>query len=242
MKTFFRDLNSTMSQALTPVVKWLFYISVGSFILITLSRLFGHLAPSFLVSNLGASLNGILHGKIWQLITYAFVHAGLFHLMFNLLAIYFFGQRLEHRWGSSSFLKFVIVVIVGAVLVHLSVAGINAAVTGQGGNDTIVGISGLVYGVMLACAIYYPDDVVYLQFLIPIKMKFLVAIMAFITIVSSLEGSAGSGIAHLTHLGGLVFAFLYIKVPVLFDWIPEPRIPFRKKPKFVDPRERWRKF
>jgi membrane associated rhomboid family serine protease len=106
-------------------------------------------------------------------------------------------------------------------------------------NQVIVGISGVVYGVMLACALYYPDDIVYFQFFIPIKLKYLVGIMAVLTFISS--GSGQGNIAHLTHLGGLIFAFLYVKVPVLFDWIPAPR-PLKKKPRYVEPRERWRNF
>ena len=102
----------------------------------------------------------------------------------------------------------------------------------------IIGLSGVIYGVMIACAMYYPDDIVYFQFLIPIKLKYLVAIMAVLTFLGSSQGS--SGIAHLTHLGGLLFGFLYVKFPGAFEWIPVIRNPFRKKPRIIDPRDRWR--
>ncbi len=241
MRNFFKELDSNLSNVLSPVVKWIIYLCVGVFVLFLLVSPFSAGAASGMFYWLGASVSDtILKGRIWQLVTYAFVHAGFGHLFFNLRGLYFFGQRLEYRWGSPQFAKFCLIVGAGAVLTHLAVVGLLYVLNGSPMNQVIVGISGVVYGVMLACALYYPDDIVYFQFFIPIKLKYLVGIMAVLTFISS--GSGQGNIAHLTHLGGLIFAFFYVKAPVLFDWIPAPRNPLKKKPRYVDPRERWRNF
>lgn len=240
MRNFFSELDSNLSNVLSPVVKWIIYICVAVYIVFLLAAPFSAQAATALYYWLGASVTEtILKGRIWQFVTYAFVHGGFGHLFFNLLALYFFGQRLEYRWGSPQFAKFCLIVGAGAVLTHLVVVALMHAATGAPMNQVIVGISGVVYGVMLACALYYPDDIVYFQFFIPIKLKYLVGIMAVLTFISS--GSGQDNIAHLTHLGGLIFGFLYVKVPGMFSWIPAPR-PLRKKPRYVDPRERWRNF
>lgn len=242
MKNFFRELDTNLRRFLSPVVRWIVYICTGVFLLLVLAGAVAPGAGYFLVHFLGASVHDtLLRFHLWQLVTYAFVHASFGHLFFNLLALYFFGQRLEFRWGSAQFARFCVIVGAGAVLTHLVVVGLLSLTQGASTAPVIVGISGVVYGVMLACAMYYPDDVVYIYFLVPVKLKYLVAIMGVFTFLSA--SSQGSNIAHLTHLGGLLFAFLYVKTPRLFDWVPVVRHwPWRKKrPEFVDPRERWRR-
>ncbi len=239
MRNFFRELDANLSNVLSPVVKWIIYLCVGVYLFLLVGSSVSPNVGGFIYHWLGASVGDtILKGRIWQLVTYAFVHAGFGHLFFNLLGLYFFGQRLEHRWGSAQFTRFCLIVGAGAVLTHLVVTGMLHLTANFSMSALIVGISGVVYGVMIACALYYPDDIVYFQFFIPIKLKYLVAIMALLTFISA--GGSQGNIAHLTHLGGLLFGFLYVRYPQLFRWIPALRIPFRKKPRYVDPRERWR--
>jgi membrane associated rhomboid family serine protease len=239
MRNFLRELDATLSNALSPVVKWIIYLCVGIYLFLLIGSSLAPATSGFLYHWLGASVSDtILKGRVWQLATYAFVHAGFGHLFFNLLGLYFFGQRLEFRWGSEQFAKFCLIVGAGAVLTHLVVTGLLHLATGSSIGAVIVGISGVVYGVMIACALYYPDDIVYFQFFIPIKLKYLVAIMAILTFISA--GGSQGNVAHLTHLGGLLFGYLYVKFPLIFEWIPALKIPLRKKPRYVDPRERWR--
>jgi len=241
LKNFLRELDMNLRQFLSPVVRWLIYLCVGVFLLIMIVSAVAPNGVGLIYNLLGASVSHtLLKGQLWQLVTYAFVHVGFGHLFFNLLGLYFFGQRLEFRWGSPQFARFCVIVGAGAVLTHLAVVSIMHQVSGVSMGSTIVGISGVVYGVMIACALYYPDDIVYFQFFIPIKLKYLVAIMGVLTFVSA-AGNRGQ-IAHLTHLGGLLFGFLYVKTPWMFDWVPTiKRVPFRKGPRYVDPRERWRR-
>lgn len=242
MKNFFRELNTTLSGALSPVVKWLLYICTGMFLVTIIGATFLPAFPNLLFKFFGASLqDSIFKGRVWQLVTYCFVHGSFMHLLFNMLPLYFFGQRLEYRWGSPAFARFCFILAAGAVLTHLVVTGVQYAVTGGSiSAPYIVGFSGVVYGLMIACALYYPDDIVYFQFLIPIKLKYMVAVMALFTFLSSFQ-SANSGVAHMTHLGGLLFGYLFVKFPALFDWIPVFKPRRKRGPEYVDPRERWRR-
>jgi membrane associated rhomboid family serine protease len=220
LKAYFRELDSSIGQFFTPVVKWLVYLCCGVFLL----QLF---APRAIIMYLGASpANTIYRGMVWQLVTYAFVHGGFGHLFFNLLALFFFGKRLEERWGSGTFIRFVFVVIVGSVLTHLLVT-LSGGLFGRPAMiySFIIGISGLVYGVMLVYALYYPNDPVYLYGILPIKVKHLVAIMGLLAFLASSQGS--DGVAHLTHLGGLLFGYLFYRFPRFFDRIPLPS--FRRR-------------
>lgn len=156
----------------------------------------------------------------WTPLTYMFVHAGFFHFLFNMLTLFFFGPPLEERWGSREFLKFYLVAGLGGAL--LSIATPHASIGGA---------SGAVYGVMLAYAMYWPDNPVYIWGIFPVKVKWLVLALAAISAFGALA-SYGSGVAHWAHLGGFVTAFLYLRSP----WGPSPwgAVPSsarRKKPR-----------
>src|SRR5690242_872122 len=115
MREYMRELNANMSQWFTPAVKWLFYLCIGTFIV---QLIFGNL----IVLWLGASPASTLYRfRLWQLVTYMFVHGSPMHLIFNLLCLWFFGMQLEDRWGTARFVKFVVFVGACAVLFHLVV-------------------------------------------------------------------------------------------------------------------------
>lgn len=229
---YFRELDETLSRAFAPVVKWLVYSSVLVFLIHIFVATFTHGGyAASLIYWMGASVSEtIFKGRIWQLLTYAFVHGHFVHLLFNLLAVYFFGNRLESRWGSATFFRFCVVVIAGSVLFHLLVS----AAAGQSGS-IIIGMSGLVYGILLVYAIYYPDDIVYVYGVFPIKVKYFVAVLGLLAFMSSTGGGGGSGVAHLTHFGGLLVGYGFMRFSNLFDWIWVPP-PFRPRPRhYTDP-------
>ncbi len=137
----------------------------------------------------------------WTVVTYMFVHGGFLHLFFNMLILYFFGPPLESMWGGKEFLKFYFVAgLSGAVFSYLFAF-----------NAGVVGASAAIYGVMLAFAMNWPDSQVYIWFLFPVKIKWLVAFLAAVS-VFSLVGGRSDGIAHFAHLGGFVGGFLYLKL------------------------------
>jgi membrane associated rhomboid family serine protease len=136
----------------------------------------------------------------WTLITYMFVHAGFFHLFFNMLILFFFGPPLEGMWGGREFIKFYIVAGLGGAVLSYFFAFQSA----------IVGASGAIYGVMLAFAMNWPNMHIYIWGILPVKAKWLVAFLAALS-VAALVGGAQDGIAHWAHLGGFAAAYLYLK-------------------------------
>jgi membrane associated rhomboid family serine protease len=145
-------------------------------------------------------------GAWWQVVTYMFVHASWGHIFFNMLALFLFGIQLEQRMGSSEFLLYYFVCGIGA---GIATVFFNAA-TGQG-MIPVVGASGAIFGVLLAFASYFPDARIFIFGILPIRAPVAVAAYAGIEIVSQLF-SVRSGVAHLTHLAGLLFGYLYLLV------------------------------
>lgn len=149
----------------------------------------------------------VVQGKaFWQVITYMFAHANISHIFFNMLGLLFFGIQVERRLGSSEFILFYMISGIGAGLFSLLVYWFS-------GNylAVLLGASGAVYGVLLALATLYPEAVVYVFGIIPVKAPILVLGYTVIELVSQFF-DARSGVAHLTHLAGFGFAFLYFIV------------------------------
>ena len=146
---------------------------------------------------------------IWQPITYMFLHSGIFHILFNMLALWMFGVELERTWGSQYFLKYYFVCGVGAAVTTVLLSFLPGGFGEQLRYSLTIGASGAVYGVLLAYALYFPNRPIYMYFVFPIPAKYFVAIIGAISLLSSTGG--GGGIAHTTHLGGLVAGYLYLK-------------------------------
>lgn len=143
---------------------------------------------------------------LWQLITYIFLHGGITHLLFNLLALWMFGGELESYWGPRKFLRYFLFCGVGA--------GICTVLFTPYQFIPVIGASGAIYGILLAFGWLFPNRLIYIYFLFPIPAKYMVIIFGLIELFASMEGTGG-GIAHLTHLGGLLFGFLYMGYPII---------------------------
>ena len=149
---------------------------------------------------------------VYQLFTYLFLHGGIGHLLFNMLALWMFGTPLEQTWGTRKFLCGV-----GAGICDTTV---NVLL----GHDTsTIGASGAIYGLLLAFGVLFPDTQVLMYFLFPIKAKYLVMIYGAVELLLAL-GSRNSGISNLAHLGGMLFGLLYLKVPLRFSFLRLPDI------------------
>ncbi len=164
----------------------------------------------------------------WTVVTYMFLHAGFTHFFFNMLALYFFGPRLEARLGGRRF--------IGLYLTSGIAGAVMSLVTPYA---AIIGASGAVFGVMLGYAHFWPRDIVYLFFL-PIEARWLVVIMTAVALYGASRGQGG--IAHFAHLGGFVGGFLYLR------WLElrSPAVQFRAAATPASPGsgadiERWRK-
>jgi membrane associated rhomboid family serine protease len=147
--------------------------------------------------------------RIWQPATYMFLHAGLFHLLFNMLALWMFGTELERIWGRRYFLKFYFVCGIGAGLLTVLFALLPFTFSHVLYDSIVIGASGAIYGLLLAYGLYFPDRPILMFMLFPIPAKYFVMIIGAIAFYSSL-GVTG-GVASATHLGGLVVAYLYLK-------------------------------
>lgn len=151
-------------------------------------------------------------GQLWRLLTYMFLHSrqSFAHILFNMLSLWMFGVELERTWGTKFFLKYYFVCGVGAALTTLLLSFFPIPVFEPLWTSLTVGASGAIYGVLLAYGLYFPHRPIYMYFLFPVPAKYFVMIMGGISLLSALS-SSGGGIAHTTHLGGLVAGYLYLK-------------------------------
>ncbi len=170
-----------------------------------LSETFG-LGPTDVVTRL----------RVWQPITYMFLHVGLAHILFNMLALWMFGGELERVWGTRYFLKFYAVSGVGAALLTVAISYLPFDWARALRYSHIVGASGAIYGLLLAYGLSFPNRPIYMYFVFPIPAKYFVLIMGALAFYSSVTESRG--VAHVTHLGGLLVGYLYLKGVRLHPW------------------------
>ena len=175
---------------MTPWVRNLLLANVGVFLL--------QQTNPGLVSLLGFVPVEMLRHP-WTLFTYMFVHDGVSHILFNMLALYFFGSRVEAAMGSQKFLWLYLISGVMGGLVSLIFTP----------TAYIVGASGAVFGVQLAYAIHWPRDRIMIWGVFPVEARWLVVGTTVFALYGGLKG--GGGIAHFAHLGGYVGAYLYLK-------------------------------
>lgn len=152
--------------------------------------------------------------QVWRYVTFQFVHGGVGHLFFNMLALYFLGMVLERTWGTKRFLKFYLVCGVCAGLAHV----VLSQIFGVDRFVPLVGASGGVYAVLVACAVLFPNIRVLLFFLIPMSIRMVAILLLGVAVVNVLAGIRSAmqggplsgGISHVAHLGGAVAAALWI--------------------------------
>lgn len=175
---------------MTPLVRFLIFANIGVFLL-------ERAAPG-LISAFGFVPAFILQ-RPWTLFTYMFLHDGPSHILFNMIALYFFGGRVESVMGSQRFLAlYLISGIMGGLLSIFFTPYSN-----------IIGASGAVFGVQLAYAMHWPRDRIMIWGIVPIEARWLVVGTTVLALYGGLSG--GGGVAHFAHLGGYVGAYLYMK-------------------------------
>lgn len=198
-------------------VKWLLITNVAIFIvgyfagLAKLDRPLAYLAltPAAVVRDF----------YVWQLATYLFLHGGFGHIIWNMLALWMFGADLEQVWGTRRFVQFYFFCGIGA-----GICVVLANYLLPWGNPMIptIGSSGAIFGILLVYAMLFPDRDILWAFLIPIKVKYFVAIIGAIAFMMSF--GPNTGVSEFAHLGGLLFGYLFVKTPnVRFDPAGEVR-------------------
>ena len=153
---------------------------------------------------------------VWQLVTYMFLHGDIFHILFNMLALWMFGRELEETWGTNRFLRYYFTCGIGA---GICVVFANYLIPAGNPNSITLGASGAIYGILLASAVLWPDRIIYFNFLFPIKMKYLVMIYGAIALYSEI-GSRGGDVSNIAHLGGLLFGLILLKSPRMRGFRP----------------------
>lgn len=148
----------------------------------------------------------------WTPVTYMFLHGSLGHLFFNMLALFFFGPRVEARLGSRSFLQLYLFSGIGGAALSAVFAPFAP----------VVGASGAVYGVLLAFARFWPREPIYIWMVLPVQARWLIAAMVVLSLYSGMSG-AQDGIAHFAHLGGFVGGWAYLK------WLDRKKTRFKRK-------------
>jgi membrane associated rhomboid family serine protease len=200
--TSYRYRTSSFSGYFPAGVKWLLISNTLMFLIWSFggAALRSHMLLLALTPELV-----VYHFTIWQLFTYMFLHGGVGHLLFNMLALWMFGTPLEQTWGTRFFLKYYFLCGIGAGVCDVAV---NALM----GNPThTIGASGAIYGLLMAFGVLFPNQTVLMNFLFPIKAKYLVMIYGAIALYSAL-GSGNSGVSNVAHLGGMAFGFVYLKM------------------------------
>ena len=140
----------------------------------------------------------------WQLVTYAFLHGGFFHILLNMYALWMFGSRMERIWGSRAFVIYFLVCVIGAGLTQLLFTSYSGDVF------PTIGASGGVFGILLAFGMTFPNEKLMLAFPpVILKAKWFVLLFGAIELVSGVTGTA-AGVAHFAHLGGMLFGLLLL--------------------------------
>lgn len=139
---------------------------------------------------------------VWQIFTYAFLHGNGWHLFFNMFSLWMFASHIEGQWGTKTFLKYYFLCSTGAALGQFLLAP----------NTLVIGASGAIYGLLLAFGLMFPDSIIYLFFVFPLRAIQAVFFIAFLTFVMAV-GAGGARIAHVAHLSGMLTGFLFFKVP-----------------------------
>lgn len=192
----YRD-SFSFGYPLTPWVKRLLIANIAIYVLTLIGERFG----IYLDALLGLQPWAVLT-RPWTILTYMFVHANFWHILFNMIALFFFGPPVEERLGSSEFIKFYL-------LCGLGGAALSFLLRIWTGPTLIVGASGAIFGVMLAYAMYWPDAPIYIWGILPVKAKWLLAAYVVIDLWGAYARSGG--VAYFAHLGGLGAGFLYLK-------------------------------
>ena len=195
---------------ITPAVKYLLIANVAMFFL----QQFAPTAPGSRLDVLTAYLGLIpedvfRRGWIWQLGTYMFLHAGIGHILFNMLGLWMFGVELERLWGTRSFAYYYAITGLGAGVTMLLVSLLPFAATAPAYSSVTIGASGALFGLLLAFALYYPDRPILIMMIIPVPARIFVMIFGAIAFLNTLQ--PGRGVADAAHLGGLVTGYIYLQ-------------------------------
>lgn len=243
MGTIWRDIDGFFSGMMPPVTRRIFYAVWIVFLIQTISAAVLPNAAAFPGTPAQVASGSLFEealilrpwhvvplGMVWKLFTYAFLHASFSHILFNSLGLFFFGAPVERALGQKRYLWMLIIAIVAGGVLHTALYW-GASLIDRQAYFYIgaLGISGAVFAILVGCMIFAPNMVVYLNFLFPVKMKWLVTFYLLYELYSFWQHGLFSPVSHVGHLTGAAVAFLFIKWPQLYGFLPG----FRRGPRAV---------
>jgi membrane associated rhomboid family serine protease len=202
-----RNYEMRLGPTWTPAVKFLIISNSVIFILQTITHLF--LNAKILEGIFALNSNMVNHFYVFQLISYSFLHGDFFHILFNMLNLWFFGCEIEELWGKKNFfILYFLSVFMGGFLTWV----VHNLGSSQG---VVLGASGGVFGVMVTFALLWPNREALFMGIFPVKMKYIILILMIMSIFYG-----GAHIAHMAHIGGIIggIAFFFAKTKYKFDF------------------------
>lgn len=201
--------------ALGNAVQYLIIANLVGYLIELIARVIYPFDPGIHLSLIPAEV--LQKGAVWQLVTYMFLHAPLpniWHILFNMFALWMFGNSLERVWGFRRFMVYYFVTGIGAGIITLIVASIadpapHCQLLLSQACIPNIGASGAIYGVLLAFAMRFPEQPIFVFFL-PMPAKYAVFLMGAISFLSGVTGT-NPGVGHFAHLGGILVGYLFIK-------------------------------
>jgi membrane associated rhomboid family serine protease len=203
--------GNTISLSLPPFTRWvkrLILSYAAIYLLMAITEVAAPQAHDWVSVYLGLIPKLVVHGMIWQLITYSFLHFQLLHLIFNALSLWMFGSQIESDWGSKRFLEYYFFCTIAAALTTVAMSYTH--ILGLSPVTTTIGASGGIYGLLVAFGVLYGESEI-MMFPLPfrIKAKYFVWGIVFLTLAGAIQERGG--VANFAHLGGLLFGYLYLK-------------------------------
>lgn len=216
---------STLSLALPPFTKAVKYLVIANVGIFAAMLLMKGLAPglySYITFATALVPAAVVHGWVWQLVSYSFFHSGVGHVLFNMLALWMFGAQFEMEWGTRKFLEYYFWCVIGAALTTIAVGYIGIALAAASpatplfnvlasiAGTATIGASGGVYGLLIAFGLIYGNrEIMIFPFPFLIKAKYMVTVWILLAVFGALGGQGG--VAYFAHLGGALFGWFYLR-------------------------------
>jgi len=206
-----RRTGEPMTLSLPPftrAVTWLLGINTAIFLVMELLPLLRlDVVAAYIGYHCALTPVDVVHGQIWQLVTYSVLHAGVMHLVGNMIGLWMFGAAIESAWGTRRFLELYWLGVVGAALTTVALS--YSHLLGDPAKSTI-GASGGVFAILMAFGMLFGDnEIMLIPFPFTMKAKYFVGILIVVTLAFAMMG--GGQVAYVAHLGGLLFGWLYAR-------------------------------
>ena len=183
---------------ISPFIKYIVIINVAVFLL---QMMFEEITP--MLGLTPALFFADFPNLTYQIVTYMFLHGGLGHILFNMFGLWMFGTEIERTWGTKRFGRFYFYCGIAGAILTLAVQSTQAV--------PMIGASAAIYGILIAYWFLFPNRLLYIYFMFPVKVKWAIPGFMLIGFLFS-----GGNVAHVAHLGGALFGILYMKS----DWRP----------------------